>query len=121
MSALKKIRIKRAYEEVTDGDGLRVLVDRLWPRGIKKEVAGIDEWIKTLAPTKELRQWFGHDPDKWQEFRTRYMQELDARKDAVEDVLALCRKQAVTLVFSARDTAHNNAVVLKEYLERHND
>ncbi|HEU0196540.1 MAG TPA: DUF488 domain-containing protein [Nevskiaceae bacterium] len=117
-TGLHTINIKRAYDAPSPGDGLRVLIDRLWPRGVTKDAAKIDEWVKTLAPSTELRKWFGHDPAKFSEFRERYTQELDARKQAVQEVIDLCNKQAVTLVFSARDAVHNNAVVLKEYLER---
>lgn len=118
-NGLHEIRLKRAYDAPDATDGLRVLVDRLWPRGVTKQAAHIDEWVKTLAPTKELRQWFDHDPAKWDGFRERYFRELDGREQGVAEVLALCRKQPVTLVFSARDTKHCNAVALKEYLERH--
>lgn len=112
------LHIKRAYEAPASGDGLRVYIDRLWPRGLTKEAAHIDEWIKTLAPSTELRKWFGHDPVKFAEFKARYTKELDERTDAINTLLALCRKQAVTLIFSAKDVAHNNAVVLKDYLEK---
>lgn len=112
------IKLKRAYDEAAKNDGFRVLVDRLWPRGVSKDDADIDLWIKDLAPTDELRKWFGHDPDKWSEFHTRYTKELDALGDALEPLRDAVKKHGtVTLVFGAKDTEHNNAVTLKDYLE----
>ncbi len=113
-----ELHIKRAYEAAAPNDGLRVYIDRLWPRGLTKEAAHIDEWIKTLAPSTELRKWFGHDPEKFAEFKTRYTHELDARAEDVAHLVELCRTQAVTLLFSARDVVHNNAVVLQGYLKK---
>ncbi len=111
------IRIKRIYEEASGDDGLRVLVDRLWPRGISKEEANLDRWEKDLAPTNELRKWFGHDPERWEEFLRRYRVEVEGK----EDLLAQLRKEAtagtVTLLYAAKDEAHNNAVALKRYIE----
>lgn len=111
------IRTKRIYEEPAGDDGLRVLVDRLWPRGIAKEEAKFDRWEKDLAPTDELRRWFGHDPMKWDEFLRRYRAELEGK----EATLARLRQEAndttVTLLYAARDREHNNAVALKRYIE----
>ncbi|HEX7380987.1 MAG TPA: DUF488 family protein [Nevskiaceae bacterium] len=112
------IRIKRAYDAPAADDGVRILIDRLWPRGVTKQAARIDHWVKTLAPSTELRKWFNHDPAKWVEFQKRYGAELDARPEAVGELLDLCRDRAVTLVFSARDTIHCNAAFLKPYLEK---
>ena len=111
------IKSKRVYEETAKGDGLRILVDRLWPRGVKKEDAGWDEWLKELAPSTELRNWFGHEPEKWPEFRRRYKEELK-RNAAVADFIAAHKKnKTITLLYSAKDTEHNQALVLQEYLE----
>lgn len=110
------IRLKRAYDESSKQDGLRILVERLWPRGVRKEQAAIDLWLKELAPSTELRKWFGHDPEKWDEFRTRYRRELDAHPDAWQPIVSAARKGPVTLVYSSHDTEHNNAVALQEYL-----
>lgn len=111
------IRIKRAYEVPDDGDGLRILVDRLWPRGISKEKAKIDFWPKEIAPSNELRRWYGHDPEKWEEFKKRYFSELDTRSEQVEELLGLLRKGNVTFVYSSTEQHLNNAVALKEYIE----
>jgi uncharacterized protein YeaO (DUF488 family) len=110
------IRIKRAYEEPSRSDGLRVLVDRLWPRGLKKEDAAIDQWRKELAPSDGLRRWFGHDPERWQEFRRRYLVELENHEDELVELAGEARNARVTLVFGARDAERNNAVVLRERL-----
>jgi uncharacterized protein YeaO (DUF488 family) len=112
------IRVKRAYDPPDPGDGARFLVDRLWPRGIKKESIYIDGWIKEVAPSDELRKWFGHDPAKWQEFRIRYFAELDEKAAALEPIRQAQREGDVTLIYGARDTEHNQAIALKEYLER---
>jgi uncharacterized protein YeaO (DUF488 family) len=109
--------IKRAYEDPSEGDGYRVLIDRLWPRGVSKDRARIDQWMKELAPSTELRRWFGHDPSRWEDFRTRYFRELDARPDEVAELRNLVKKRHVTLVYAAKDEAHNNAVALSEYLK----
>jgi uncharacterized protein YeaO (DUF488 family) len=106
------LRLKRAYELPNPSDGRRILVDRLWPRGLSKEKAAIDEWMKEIAPSTELRRWFGHDPEKWPEFQRRYKQELRARTDLVRDIAKLASQRRVTLVYGARDEAHNDAVVL---------
>ncbi len=111
------IHIKRVYEEPDDADGLRVLVDRLWPRGIAKEKAKIDVWLKDLAPSNELRTWYGHDPVKWPEFRFRYFAELDGNPGPVRELLEHIRAGTVTLVYSSREQRLNNALALKEYLE----
>jgi uncharacterized protein YeaO (DUF488 family) len=112
----KHIRVKRAYERPSHADGTRILIDRLWPRGVSKDRAAIDQWAKDLAPSTALRRWFGHDPERWQEFRQRYADELRAHSDELDELRRLARHRAVTLVFSARDEAHNNAVALREIL-----
>lgn len=119
MSGAPDIEIMRVYEHPEKGARAHVLVDRLWPRGIRKEALHLDEWIKEAGPSNELRKWFGHDPVRWDEFRTRYRAELDADPEVVGRLLAWCRKGPVRLLYSARDEAHNQAVVLKEYLEEH--
>jgi uncharacterized protein YeaO (DUF488 family) len=106
------LQLKRVYEPPDRSEGHRILVDRLWPRGLSKEKAAIDEWMKEIAPSAELRQWFGHDPEKWPEFRRRYKQELRARDDLVLEIATLASRGRVTLVYGARDEAHNDAVVL---------
>jgi uncharacterized protein YeaO (DUF488 family) len=111
------IALKRAYEEPEPGDGTRVLVDRMWPRGVKKEQARIDVWLKDLAPSTELRQWFGHDPERWAEFRERYRTELKG-SPALAELRKLAREGKVTLVYAARDEQHNNAVVLRGLVGR---
>jgi uncharacterized protein YeaO (DUF488 family) len=112
------IKVKRSYEEAAPADGIRYLVERLWPRGIKKTDLRIDGWLKDVAPSDSLRRWFGHDPAKWNEFRRKYFAELDAHKDAWKPLLEAARSSPVTLVYSAHDTEHNNAVALADYLER---
>ena len=112
------IRLKRAYERPTKSDGTRVLVDRIWPRGVRREDAALDEWLKEIAPSNELRKWFNHDPERWEEFAEKYRLELAEHVEAVARLAQLAEKGRVTLVFGARDTDHNNAVVLKEYLEK---
>jgi len=111
------LRIKRIYDEPTPEDGTRILVDRLWPRGIAKEKARIDEWLKEIAPSDGLRKWFGHDPARWDEFRQRYRRELEAKAELLDQLRGLTKKGTVTLLFAARDEEHNNAVVLKELLD----
>lgn len=110
------IRLKRAYEPPTPEDGTRILVDRLWPRGIKKADAAIDRWLKEIAPSTGLRRWFGHRPERWPEFRRRYMAELQQHPELVEEIRRAARKGPVTLVYAARDTAHNDAIVLQQLL-----
>ena len=111
------LAIKRVYEPVSAKDGYRILVDRLWPRGLSKERAAVDLWLKDIAPSTELRQWFGHDPGKWNEFRGKYSAELAAHADEIAQIRALAKRRRVTLVYGARDTEHNDAVVLLDYLE----
>lgn len=113
------IKIKRVYEPPAPGDGYRVLVDRIWPRGISKQEADVSLWLKTIAPSTELRKWFGHSPDRWQEFRRRYLKELNNKDDElaiIHDKLETTRN--VTLVYSTKDTEHNQAAVLLEYLTK---
>ncbi|WEV42490.1 DUF488 domain-containing protein [Bifidobacterium sp. ESL0682] len=114
------IALKRMYEAAEDSDGYRVLVDRLWPRGISKVNAKLDLWLKEIGPTTELRQWFGHDPVKFDEFADKYRKELDGNADVVGKLVAICREQPkVTLLYGAKDAEHNQAVVLRDYLHRH--
>ena len=108
--------MKRAYEEPEKSDGTRILIDRLWPRGLSKEKAKIDLWFKEIAPSTELRKWFGHDPDKWDEFRRRYKAELGMNKASVDELVGVLKRGRATLVYAARDEEHNDAVVLQEYL-----
>jgi uncharacterized protein YeaO (DUF488 family) len=113
------LRTRRVYEKRNPGDGKRILVDRLWPRGLKREEAHIDEWMKDLAPSDELRQWFGHEPEKWPEFRRRYTQELISPDKArlLDKVARMAGEGNVTFVYAARDTEHNNAKVLVEIIQ----
>lgn len=113
-----KIALKRVYEVPGKGDGCRVLVDRLWPRGVSKKSAKVDYWIKDIAPSAPLRKWFAHDPAKWPEFRKRYFRELKGNADGVKQIRSLTQQGKVTLLFGARDEKHNNAVALKQYLSR---
>jgi uncharacterized protein YeaO (DUF488 family) len=115
-SAASEVRIKRAYEAPAPDDGTRVLVDRLWPRGLKKADAGISQWLKEIAPSNELRKWFGHDPERWDEFRRRYKAELAQKRELVGQLRQLAQRGPLTLVYSAHDQAHNQAVVLRETL-----
>jgi uncharacterized protein YeaO (DUF488 family) len=110
------IRIKRTYEARTRGDGRRILVERLWPRGMKKEAVAADAWLKDVAPSTALRRWFGHRVERWDEFRRRYRRELAANRSAWEPILEASRRGTVTLLYSAHDVLHNGAVVLREYL-----
>ena len=111
------IKIKRVYEKPENEDGFRILVDRLWPRGLTKEKAGINLWLRNIAPSDHLRKWFGHDPRKWQEFKKRYFQELKSKTALVKTLKDNKKSGTLTLVFGAKDTEHINAVALKEYLE----
>jgi len=111
------VQIKRIYEERSDTDGRRILVDRLWPRGISKERAAIDLWMKDIAPSVELRRWFGHDPSRWEEFRARYRRELAEKENLLSTLREMERGGTVTLIYAAKDMDHNNAVVLKEAIE----
>ena len=112
------IKLKRVYEEEASDDGVRYLIERLWPRGIKKASLHIEGWLKDAGPSTELRKWFSHDPAKWQEFRRRYFAELDRVPDAWAPIRDAARHGGVTLLYSSHDTEHNNAVALKEYIER---
>jgi len=111
------IRLKRAYENASRDDGTRFLVERLWPRGVKKDALRLDAWLKDVAPSTELRQWFGHVPSKWSEFQRRYRVELGRNAEALGPILKAARRGRVTLVYSSHDQEHNNAVVLKAYAE----
>ncbi len=111
------VKIKRVYDPPSRDDGTRVLVDRLWPRGLKKDGANIDAWLKEAGPSTELRKWFNHDPARWTEFRRRFFAELDTRSDAVNEIAGIARRGTVTLLFGSREERFNNAVALKEYLE----
>ena len=112
-----EIKIKRAYEVSSDNDGFRILVDRLWPRGISKDKAKVAFWPKELAPSTELRRWYGHDPEKWSEFKSRYFAELEGNPELVSELLAYASKGTVTFVYSSKEQRPNNAVALKEYIE----
>jgi uncharacterized protein YeaO (DUF488 family) len=113
--AAGQVRLRRVYDPPSNEDGLRVLVDRLWPRGLSKAAAAVDRWMKDVAPSTELRRWFSHDPDRWLEFRRRYTAELQ-HQPAVEELRELSRHNRVTLLFGARDTERNDAVVLRDVL-----
>lgn len=111
------LKVKRVYEDSGAGDGARFLVERLWPRGMKKESLKMEAWLKEVAPSDSLRRWFAHDPLKWKEFQKRYRVELESNPDAWKPLLEAARRGNVTLLYSARDIEHNNAVVLKSFLE----
>ena len=111
-------QLKRAYEPASRTDGCRVLVERLWPRGVSKSQAAIDAWLKDVAPSSELRKWYGHDPARWDEFRRRYWAELRANRQAVDDLRAKEQKGKVTLVYAARDQEHSGALALAEFLKQ---
>ena len=113
------IQIKRVYDPSSRTDGTRLLVERLWPRGVKKSSLEIKSWLKDVAPSAELRKWFSHDPAKWDEFRSRYFAELEADPDAWQPIIEAANHGTVTLIYSSHDTEHNNAVALKEFLNRH--
>ena len=112
------IKIKRVYEQPDKKDGERILVDRLWPRGLTKEKAGVDLWLKEIAPSTELRKWFDHDPEKWQRFRGRYETEIRHKDDLIKILRQKAREGTITLIYGARDERHNEALVLKQFLER---
>jgi uncharacterized protein YeaO (DUF488 family) len=112
------IQLKRAYEKPSRDDGLRILVERLWPRGLTKEKAALDLWLKDVAPSPKLRKWFGHDPAKWKQFEQRYWKELGGRKEAVDFLRSQIKQGTVTLVYAAHDEQHNGALALKAFLER---
>ena len=111
------IRIKRVYEEPDEVDGRRILVDRLWARGLSEEKAKVDVWAKEIAPSTELRRWYGHDPNKWTEFKSRYAAELEANPGQVEEILKAVRAGIVTFLYGSKEEQLNNAVALKEYIE----
>lgn len=113
------IQRKRVYDPAGNKDGTRLLVERLWPRGVKKTSLEIKDWLKDVAPSTELRTWFSHDPAKWKEFRRRYFAELEANPDAWKPIVEAARRGMVTLIYSSHDTEHNNAVALEEFLKRH--
>ncbi len=113
------IRLKRVYEAADAQDGFRILVDRIWPRGLSKEKAGIDYWAKQSAPSKELRKWYGHDPEKWEAFKQYYFNELDSKPEAVRELIRFaCQRGRVTFVYSSREREWNNAAALKAYTEQ---
>lgn len=116
--ALTRIRVKRAYAAPEAADGVRILVDRLWPHGLRKADAAIDRWLKQLAPSTELRRWFGHEAARWRAFQRRYKKELEQQAGLLAEVRALARRQPVTLLFAARDEMHNEAVILADLLRR---
>jgi uncharacterized protein YeaO (DUF488 family) len=111
------IKLKRVYETPSEDDGRRLLVERLWPRGIRKEKAEVDEWVKEIAPSTELRKWYAHDVEKWPEFKKRYIKELNEHTEQIEEIRKQAKGKTVTFVYAAHDTEHNSAVVLKEYIE----
>jgi uncharacterized protein YeaO (DUF488 family) len=113
------LKTKRVYEEANASDGTRFLVDRLWPRGMKKEKLKMEAWLKDVAPSPSLRKWFAHDPSKWQEFQKRYRAELKSNPDAWQPILEAAKNGNVTLLYSARDPEHNSAIVLESFLEEH--
>ncbi len=114
--AAADVRLKRAYEPQAPSDGARILIDRLWPRGVTKAAAAIDQWVKEIAPSTALRKWFGHDPARWPEFRRRYAAEIRERPDELRALRDHAKRGTVTLVYSAHDEAHNDAVVLRDIL-----
>ena len=117
--AISDIRIKRVYDPPEASDGVRVLVDRLWPRGLRKEDAALKLWLKEIAPSAELRKWFGHDPGRWLEFKRRYSEELSRNEPAISCLENLLKQRRVTLLYAAHDTEHNNALVLASFLQDH--
>lgn len=114
--ARKDIKLKRAYDPPNPDDGIRILVDRLWPRGVKKVNAAINHWMKEIAPSTELRHWFGHDPARWDEFQRRYERELKQHKQSVDQLRSLAKRGVITLIYATRDQDHNEAVVLRDIL-----
>jgi uncharacterized protein YeaO (DUF488 family) len=114
------LQLKRAYEKPSSKDGTRILVDRLWPRGLTKQRAAVDLWLKEIAPSPALRQWFAHDPARWKQFQQRYWKELRANPDAVDQLRRQIRQGSVTLIYAARDTDHNHALALKAFLAQSN-
>ncbi len=112
-----KIKIKRVYEEPANDDGRRILVDRLWPRGLTKAKAHVDLWLKEIGPSTELRKWFGHEPERWDTFRRRYLEELKGKDDLLDILKKEASEGRVTLIYAARDEKHNEALILKQFLE----
>ena len=112
------IQIKRVYEEAEKSDGVRILVDRLWPRGVSKEKANVQFWAKNIAPSTDLRKWYNHDPTKWVEFKDRYFAALNTKSDAITELRGFIRKSEVTFLFSSRESKLNNAFALKEYVDK---
>jgi uncharacterized protein YeaO (DUF488 family) len=112
------VRLKRVYEQPEKSDGVRFLVERLWPRGIKKTALHFDAWLKEVAPSTELRKWFSHDPEKWREFQRRYVRELRSAKESWQPIVKAARRGRVTLLYSSHDAEHNNAVALKKFVEK---
>ncbi len=112
-----QIMLKRIYDLYDKEDGYRILVDRLWPRGVSKEKAHIDLWLKDISPSTELRKWFGHDPDKWEEFKRKYRKELSKNSSAVSKLTEIANQNTITLLYAAKDTDHNEAKAIKEYIE----
>jgi uncharacterized protein YeaO (DUF488 family) len=121
MSKTCHIQLKRVYAPSASSDGTRILVERLWPRGLSKEKAQVDHWCKQIAPSTELRKWYGHQVERWDSFRQQYMEELKQNEAGLSELRQLCQGHTVTFVYAARDEAHNSAVVLKEFLEHHLD
>jgi len=115
------IKVKRVYEPCEPDDGARFLVERLWPRGMKKQSLNMQAWLKDVAPSDNLRRWFEHDPQKWEEFQERYRAELDGRPEALRPLIEAARSGNITLLYSARDTEHNNAVALKKYIHSYHE
>jgi uncharacterized protein YeaO (DUF488 family) len=111
------IRLKRIYEQSSGQDGFRVLIDRLWPRGLRKNEVRLDLWLKEIAPSDELRKWFSHDPEKWEEFRKRYLEELELKEEYVEKLIEKAKENDLILLYAAKNEDFNNAAVLKEYLD----
>ena len=111
------IFLKRVYDEIEPNDGKRILVDRLWPRGVRKDSSKIDEWIKEISPSNELRKWYAHDPDKWNQFKEKYWKEIENQKEILLKLAKDCREGKITLLYSTKETRYNNAVALKEFLE----
>jgi uncharacterized protein YeaO (DUF488 family) len=118
MEKCAMIKIKRIYDTPTADDGIRILIDRLWPRGFSKEKAKVDLWLKEIAPSNELRKWYSHDPKKWTEFRKKYFDDLDIKRELVNQIVQQMKEGDVTLLYSSREEKLNNAVALKEYIEK---
>lgn len=115
---MKEIRIKRVYQEASEDDGLRILIDRLWPRGIKKEEAAVDLWLKDIAPSTELRKWFNHEVEKWPAFKKAYLKEVKSKPETLQLLKDKAKEQNITLIYAAKDEKHNDAVVLQEFLKQ---